>query len=249
MNEERYSKQFEIMRNIALSTASGERAIETARTALRMSADLIGLAAGTLLLWDEEYHPILSVTHADSEEEKRHLTELEEDLFSNLRKERKLVSAYVSFGGDYPVCGFTLPVRKGDEILGAIIGIQPGTGSLVTEDVFLEAFASALSAAFLLDRLNEVVNKHGLDAVIATATTVNHEINNSLQAILGIVQLLTKERKDLDEDIIERLKVIEESAVTIMKVTHKLMNITDVKFTKYIDGTKMLELPEDESPV
>lgn len=247
MNEQKYYKQFEIMREIAVSSSSGLKPSEIANLALEKAADLVGLTAATLVLWDENQDPILTVTHSKGEQESELLAELEESLFSNLRKKRHLVSAYVSFGGDKPVSCFTLPVKKRDEILGAVIGIQPGTGSLVREDSFLEALSAALSIAILVARLDSIIEKEKLEAVMATATAINHEINNPLQAIVGSVQLLPKDRKGYDEELVKKLTVIEESALAITKVTHKLMQITEIELIDYINGTKMLKLPEDEN--
>lgn len=238
--------QFDVMREIALSSASGANPPETADIALRKTARLVGLSAGALVLWDDQFNPILNVTYAEEDKDKQLLNELEKDLFSNLRKEKHLVSAYVSFGGDEPVSSFTLPIKKGEQILGAVMGVQPGKGSMVREDVFLEALAAALSISVLLGQMDSIVEEAKLDVVLATAATVNDRINNPLQAILGIVQLLPKSRKDLDDELMAKLRLIEESVHTIMKITHKLMNVSEVEFTDYVEGTKMLKLPEDE---
>jgi len=243
------SLRFQIMRRIATSTCSGAKLAETAREALEKSSGLIGLAAGTLILWDDEFKSILDVTFASGENEKALLYELEQELFSSLRKSRQLISAYVTFGGEQPVSGFTLPVRAGDEIIGAVIGIQPGKQPLVGEDIFLEALTAALSLSVFVDRQDAINKKIQLDAVKATSASVNHEINNPLQAILGIVQLLPKEKDNLDEATLKKLKVVEEAALEIMKVTHKLMQLGEIEYIDYVDGSKMLKLPEDNDSV
>jgi len=239
-------RQFEVMRDIAISSYSGQQPADSANQALRKVSEIVGLAAGTLVLWDDKNKPVLSVSHADDEEDRQLLDNLENELFENLRKQRNLVSAYMSFGGKNPLASFTLPIKRGERIFGAVIGIQKGSGSLISEDIFLEALAAALSMAFVIGQIEDTTEREKLDVLLATATTVNHEINNPLQAILGIVQLLPKERPDMDEKLAQKLKVIEESALAIMKVTHKLMNISEIEYTNYISDTKMIKLPEDK---
>jgi len=243
------SQRYEILRLIATSAYSGEKLADAAREALKKSSELIGLAAGTLILWDDEYKPIFNVTFSSGEREEALLNELEQELFAGLRKKRKLISAYVTFGGQQPLAGFTLPVKIGDEIIGAVIGLQPGKRPLVGEDVFLEALTAALSLSVFIDRSKTKDKKTQMDAVKATSASVNHEINNPLQAILGIVQLLPKEKDNLDEETIKKLKVVEEAALDIMKVTHKLMQLDKIEYTDYVDGSKMLKLPEDNESV
>jgi signal transduction histidine kinase len=249
MANEKESQRYQIMRFIATATYSGEKLLETVTEALKKSSELIGLTAGTLILWDDDFKPIFNATFSSNEKETALLNDLESDLFTNLRKNRKLVSAYVTFGGDRPLAGFTLPVRMGEEIIGAVIGIQPGRKPLVGEDVFLEALTAALSLAVIIDRQDSLSKKIQYDAVKATSASVNHEINNPLQAILGIVQLLPKEKDNLDEATIKKLKVVEEAALDIMKVTHKLMRLSEIEYIDYVDGSKMLKLPEDNDSV
>ena len=247
MSNQKHYLQFEIMREIALGSVSGTQASAIADIALKRVAELVGLSASALILWDDKFEPILSITYAGTDENKGLLVELENELYAGLRRRKSLVSAYISLGGEKPLSSFTLPIRKGDQILGAVIGVQSGKGTLIKEDEFLEGLAAALSMAVMIWQLEAIIEKEKFNVSMATAATVNHEINNPLQAILGIVQLLPKERKDLDESLLRKLKLIEESALAIMRVTHKLMNITEIKLTDYVNGTKMLKLPEDEN--
>ena len=87
MTNGKNSQRFQIMRRIATSTCSGAKLAETAREALEKSSGLIGLAAGTLILWDDEFKSILDVTFASGENEKALLYELEQELLS-LRREQ-----------------------------------------------------------------------------------------------------------------------------------------------------------------
>jgi len=251
--ENKGSGQFEILRDIALSASAGANLSETAESALRSASALVGLSAGTLILWDQKETPILAVSHSETEQERKVLQELEGDLFASLRKKRKLVAAYISFGGEAPFSSFTLPLKKRENIFGAVIGIQPGRGSLVREDVFLEALAASLSLAVMAGRepsaeeIKAQIKKERLGTIMETAATVSHEINNPLTAVLGNVQLMLLKREGLSEDAIKKLKVIEESALRIKDVTQKLMNITRDKVTDYTEGVKMIDLTEEDT--
>jgi hypothetical protein len=53
-------------------------------------------------------------------------------------------------------------------------------------------------------------------------------------------------RNDLDDELKKKLKVIEESALRIKDVTQKLITITQERVTEYINGTKMIDLTDEE---
>jgi signal transduction histidine kinase len=147
---------------------------------------------------------------------------------------------------------FTHPIRIGGRIFGAVIGIQAGSGTLVRDDIFLEALAASLSVSIVAggaappskEAVDEV-KKERLNAIIETAATVNHEINNPLTAVLGNVQLLLMRGGELDEEIVRKLKIVEESAIRIKEVTQKLMNISSDNVIEYTSGSKMIDLPEE----
>ncbi len=52
-------------------------------------------------------------------------------------------------------------------------------------------------------------------------------------------------QENLDKNIIEKLKAIEESAIKINSVTQKLMRLTTPRTIQYSDGTKMIDLGDD----
>jgi K+-sensing histidine kinase KdpD len=251
--QNRAIRRFEIIREIALSATEGENLSETAEQALSAASSMLGLSASSLILWDDENKISLAVAHSESDQGKSILARLEEDLFATLRKEKQLVSAYMSFAGETPMAAFTLPLRRAEKIFGALIGVQPGKGSLVKEDIFLETIAASFSLVVLAGRqpsaeaISARIKKERLDAIIQTAATVSHEINNPLTAILGNIQLLLLKNENLNEELVKKLKIIEESSLRIKEVTQKLMNITQDKITDYVNGVKMIDINEDNS--
>lgn len=251
--QEKKIDRFEILRHLALFGKKGGNINEAAKQALEMTCNYIELNAAAIYLWDNEQAISVTVTHAEDEQMQRRLADLEKDLFDNLRKNQKLVSAYMSFGGDNPFHSFTLPLMYSKEIFGAVIGIQKGEQSPVAEDMFLETLSSMLALSYVAHEnvsggqvSQEVLDKERLSAVLETAVTVNHEVNNPLQAIIGNIQLLLMKKDGLDKDIIDKLKAIEESAIKINNVTQKLMRMTSPKTIDYSDGTRMIDISDDE---
>ena len=90
-----------------------------------------------------------------------------------------------------------------------------------------------------------MINKERTAAVVETAVTVNHEINNPLTAILGNIQLLLLKHDNLDSGLRDKLKVVEESALKIRDVTQKLLRLTTPRSVHYSEGANMLDLSDD----
>jgi len=251
--KDRNQDKYEILKALALAGSRGEGLQATAETALQLAAELVGLNAAALFLWDSEMQVTLSVSHADSETNRERLQSLEDDLFGSLRQDKKLTSAYLSFDSDQPYHSFTLPLRQGGDVLGAVIGLQNGERTIVAEDSFLEALSAAIALHVIATGggaaiPKELLDKERLSAIVDTAVTVNHEINNPLTAILGNVQLLLLKHEDLDDELKAKLKVIEESAGRIRDVTQKLMQVTTPRTVEYTSGTNMLDLSDKKSP-
>lgn len=246
------SDRFKILHQLLVEGAGAEDIKSIANHGLQQTARLVGLHAATLHTWDTDDNPVLAVSHAETESARSSLQQLESDLFRQLRRDRALVSAYMSFGGSAPFQSFTLPLKFGGRIHGAVIGLQEGQGRLVHQDMFLEALSATLAlvhAATEAGRSSvpdtEALQKEKLSGIVETAVTVNHEINSPLTAILGNVQLMLRDADRLDERLVAKLKTIEESAERIQSVTKKLLNVKSPRSIDYSDGIRMLDLSED----
>jgi K+-sensing histidine kinase KdpD len=250
--EQKAALQFEILRDIVLSVSGQIDISQIARAALQRASQIVGLTAATMILWNDQESPLLAVSYSEEDSERKILDELENEIYAGLRKKRRLTAAYLSFGGDNPSASFTLPIKKGEKILGAVIGIQPGIGTLIREDIFLETLTAALAVATIAsggatgEDVTARIKRERINAIMETAATVNHEINNPLTAVLGNVQLLLLKRDDLDDDLKRKLKAVEESALRIKEVTQKLMKITQDKITDYTNGIKMIDLSDED---
>jgi len=244
--------RYEIFRDLAVAAARGETPQQVGRVALQQAADLVGLSAAALYLWDDKKRVTLNVSWAYDEPAGERLKALEDDLFGKLRQERDLLAAYMSFGGEIPCHSFTLPLRRGRQVFGAVIGFQEGERTIVSEDVFLDALCASLAITILASGHNqlpsqEILDQKRLEAIVETAVTVNHEVNNPLTAILGNVQLLLMKREGLDSDLRRKLEIIEQSAVKIKDVTQKLLRLTTARSVSYTENTSMIDISDEKS--
>jgi signal transduction histidine kinase len=251
MNQQSLDR-FQILHRVAVEGAGAEDIRAVADAALKQASALVGLHAAALHIWDSDYKPLLAVSHAETESAGESLERLESELFKQLRRDQSLVSAYMSFGGEKPYQSFTLPLRHGRRIFGAIIGLQEGEGRLVHQDTFLEALSATLAlvhaatqAGQVAEPSDEALQKQKLSGIVETAVTVNHEINSPLTAILGNVQLLLRDAEQLDERLVAKLRTIEESAERIQRVTKKLLNVKRPRSIDYSDGIRMLDLSDE----
>ena len=251
--ESREQQRYEILRSLALGGVNRDRLADTGKAALEQAASLIGLDAAALYLWQEDRTVDLQVSFSKTEDLGHRLSELEHDLFDSLRRERDLVSAYMTFAGKPPCHSFTLPLFRGEKVFGAVIGLQLGERTTISEEGFLDALAASIALNAIASGKGtalqqDLIDKTRLAAVTETAITVNDRINNPLTAIIGNVQLLLMNRDDLDEELRRKLAVIEESASRIKDVTQRLLRLTEARSTEYVKGMSMIDLsdPKDE---
>ena len=93
-------------------------------------------------------------------------------------------------------------------------------------------------------RYQDAVMSEKMQSIVETAVTINHEINNPLMAILGNTQLLLLKSESLEPELLEKLKLIEQSCLRIQKVTQKLMAMAEPKATFYTNGRRMVDITE-----
>jgi FixJ family two-component response regulator len=80
-----------------------------------------------------------------------------------------------------------------------------------------------------------------LETITTTASTLNHEINNPLMSILGNVELLLDDPTIVDINVIDKLKMIDESGQRILKITDRMSNLITTSVTQTAVGP-MLKL-------
>jgi signal transduction histidine kinase len=156
---------------------------------------------------------------------------------------------------------FAYPLRQGDRVTGAVMGLAEGRRNLATEEEFLLALATALRLAREPGRgpedrsadagaaLAEAVEKARQAAILEAAIAVNHEVNNPLTAVLGNTQLLLLQSENLDAKTKKRLQDIERSALRIKEVTQRLLKKGPLGTTEYPGGLRMLDLSDSDSEI
>jgi signal transduction histidine kinase len=243
-------QRLELFSLLAHAGARREQLTESLEQALRSLCQLLSLEAIGLYLPEGDSFKLVTSAATSSDADQR-LQLAEQRIFSNLR-DRALESAYLTFGGTQPFQAFSLPLWRGNDLIGAAVGLQQGRGKLVSEDLFLEGITSALAIVLALhsspsttaesNAIPADVDKARRTVAAEMAVTVNHEINNPLTAILGNVQLMMLRSNELSAETIAKLQTIELSAMRIRDVTQKMMNLREVRSIPYADGSTMIDL-------
>jgi PAS domain S-box-containing protein len=95
----------------------------------------------------------------------------------------------------------------------------------------------------LKESQENLIKSERLAAITETSVAANHEINNPLFSILGQAQLLLRKYASSDEETVNRLKTIEESALRIACVTRKLANLAQPVVKEYAGlDTSMIDV-------
>ncbi len=249
---ERAYQQFDLLRRLILKTNQDFRLQELLQEALDSACQIMGLQAGYISLWKEQES--LAEAWFGSTDQRTVLQDLERNLLSQLWKGYKVQSLYLNLDLEGPKSLFSYPVKKGNEIVGAISGISEGPRNLSMEEEFVEAIGNQLGIAvaklegFPTGKVvteaeaEKAVKSARLDAILETAAALNHEINNPLTAVLGNAQLLLLQGQKLTPEVVEKLKAIEESALRIREVTLRLMKIIEPVTVEYASGMKMIDI-------
>jgi DNA-binding response OmpR family regulator len=93
----------------------------------------------------------------------------------------------------------------------------------------------------------KLVEAERLAAIAAVMTSVNHEINNPLCAIMLNAQLMRGEIEENPESAINRVGKIERNVERIQAITQKIQELKEAATTEYVGGEKMLDLKPDSS--
>ena len=95
----------------------------------------------------------------------------------------------------------------------------------------------------LKESQENLIKSERLAAITETSVAANHEINNPLFSILGQAQLLLRKYGHSDDETVNRLKTIEESALRIACVPRKLANLAQPVVKEYAGlDTSMIDV-------
>ncbi len=174
------------------------------------------------------------------------MRQIEEKMLTLLRDDFAVNSTFLTFQQDGTFSLFSYPIRMGEKTVGTISGITTGERSLALEEDFIRAISAVL--ALVLNRgksdpgeLQDIMKARS-EAVVETAVTINHEVNNPLTAVLGNIQLLLLNSREFSPETLAKLKAVEQSALKIKDVTQNLMKIIEPSVIEYTTGLKMIDL-------
>ena len=83
---------------------------------------------------------------------------------------------------------------------------------------------------------SELIASEQLKAVLRLAGIINHQINNPLAVIVGNIQCLFAEEREMNQRMISRLRKVEASALKIGEVNRQLLDIDSVVSRDYVES-------------
>lgn len=93
--------------------------------------------------------------------------------------------------------------------------------------------------------LHEALRKQDQLAVVAQmVTTLQHQVNNPLQSVIGNVEMLLHE-PELSPKVVERLQNILEAGVRIANLIERMSRMTEVRTVPYVGEIRMIDVGED----
>ncbi len=230
--------KYRALADAALAASEGNDIEIVAEKGLAGAADYIGLAAGSLILWDSSDEIVTRAVNAGTDEDREILDDTEKSLLMMLRKNFKMKSAYMELGGEKAKSVFFLPIEIESRQFGALIGIRKDKVRLHDYDQFLRALASVLALVSAPKK-----------AIEDLAVGMNHEINNYLTPLLGNLELLEDPGLKLSDDVRKKLDVIQQSAKKIAKVTARLKEVSKLPRVQYVDDEWMVNLSAEEEEI
>ena len=249
--------KFLLLKELAAKINTSSKIDSILQEALDNSLEIVRLVCASIALWDEKTQEIKIEISSGSIDEHRVLQEFDHQAIRLMRNKFSAESIYVTFDMDGPHSIFSYPIRSEKQIVGAITGVCTGHRNLSKEEEFLEALSNQLGLAVAkasgweskigVELQEDQIKSERLKAITQTAVTINHEVNTPLSVVLGYAQLLLSRKEELPQDTIDKLKKIEQSALRIKEVTHKLSKMVEPVIVKYAGEVKMVDLEKSKT--
>lgn len=129
----------------------------------------------------------------------------------------------------------------------ALQSIKNGVSDYLVKPVRFEDLFDSIRRA--LNKRAQISKMNAKEKAAIThylSTTLSHEINNPLTAILGYAQFLLN-MDDIPHEARDIVRIIERQARRIKEITHRLHDLRKVDLVEYVSGTKMLDIKKDSS--
>ena len=249
--------KFLLLKELAAKINTSLKIDSILQEALDNSLEIVKLVCASIVLWDEKTKEVKNEVASGSMDKHRILREFDHQAIRLMRDKFSAESVYVTFDMDGPHSIFSYPIRSEKQIVGAITGVCPGHRNLSKEEEFLEALSNQLGLAvakasgweskITAELQEDQIKSERLKAITQTAVTINHEVNTPLSVVLGYAQLLLSRKEELPQDTIDKLKKIEQGALRIKEVTHKLTKMVEPVIVKYAGEVKMVDLEKSRT--
>lgn len=249
-------KKFLLLKNLAVKINSSVELNQILQEALDGFLEILNLQCASITLWEEKTKKITNEIASGVIEKHKILRDFDQQVLEAMRKQIHMESIYANFDLEGPHSVFSYPIKMEGHTVGAIAGLVEGYKNLSTEEEFLEALSHQLGIAVTKASLWEakisgeiqenLIKSERLKAIIETAVTINHEVNNPLAAVLGYVQLLLSRPENLNPDTIDKLKKIETGALRIKEVTNRLLKIVEPVIVKYAGEVTMVDIKQSK---
>ncbi|MCK4403710.1 MAG: hypothetical protein KAW02_01345 [candidate division Zixibacteria bacterium] len=250
-------KKFLLLKNLAQKINSSVEMNQILQEALDGLLEILRLQCTSITLWDEKTKKTTNQIASGAIEKLKILRDFDQQVMEAMRKQIHMESIYATFDSEGPHSVFSYPIKRDGHTVGAIAGLVAGYKNLSPEEELFEALSHQLGIALTKASLweakiegeiaEDVIKSERLKAMIETAVTINHEVNNPLAAVLGYVQLILSRPENLDSDTIDKLKKIETGALKIKEVTNRLLKIVEPVIVKYAGDVRMVDLDQSKT--
>ncbi len=250
-------KKFLLLKNLAGKINSSVEINQIFQEAMDGLVDILKLQCASVTLWDEKTKKITNQIASGAMEKLKILRDFDQQVMETMRKQIHMESIYVTFDIEGAHSGFSYPIKRDGDTVGAIAGLAEGYRNLSQDEELFEALSNQLGIAFAKVSLwegriegeiqEDIIKSERLKAIIQTAVTINHEVNNPLAAVLGYAQLILSKPENLDPDTIDKLKKIETGALRIKEVTNRLLKIVEPVIVKYAGDVRMVDLEQSKT--
>ncbi len=235
-------KKYQSLRKILLAPTEPKGAEQFLKESLVDAISALGIAAASISVVDDSGNAVVEIREGDPALIIG-LSELESRMIASLRAKFGLETIYSTLNHNGLKSIFSYIIKTGDRVIGAVSGICDGARNIALEQEFIEVMAAALRNS--MGQAGQIRSAR-LDALRETTATINHEINNPLTVVLGNCQLLLMRSDQLPDDVVKRLRLIEQSSLRIRDVVSQLMSLNEARSTTYVEGTQMIDLQEKE---
>jgi K+-sensing histidine kinase KdpD len=250
-------KKFLVLKNLAKEINSSAQMDQILQVALDGILDILNLQCASITLWEEKTKKITHEIATGSIEKHKILRDFDQHVMKAMREKVSVESFYATLDVEGPHSVFSYPIKSEGHIVGAFTGLVEGSKNLSTEEEFLEALSHQIGIACIKASLwegqmsgeiqDDLIKSERLKAIVETAVTINHEVNNPLAAVLGYVQLLLHKPEELNPQTVDKLKKIETGALRIRDVTSRLLKIVEPVVVKYAGEIKMVDIRQSKT--